>query len=191
MPRRKVAQPVQAWIELKADDPEAQSTLEVARSHLEAGRDLESVRRMRLFELSGKLPGGDDVASLLHRSTQFYNPHKESCTVRLTAEDPVPLAEGETAVLVVERGGDRRPAAERWWHHETGQRIEVREGVVWALRFRKPGLAPARELAELRDRAHGLLVNPHSQDGAVAPESVPLAWWTALPRAADSRGENA
>jgi hypothetical protein len=189
--RKKQAVPAQAWIELEAEDPEALSTLDVARAHLEAGRDLESVRRLRLFELSGRLPANDELADLLHRSTQFYNPHKEKCTVRREDEDPAPLRAGEWLVLVVERGGDRRPAAERWWHHETGKRIEVREGVAWALGFRRGGdEAAARGLAELKDRAHGLLCNPHFQDCVVAHGPIPLPLWATTPRA-EPQGESA
>ena len=189
--RRGAKHPVQAWVELKADDPEALSTLEVARSYLDAGRSLESVRRLRLFELTGKLPGADDVHALLQRSTQFLNPHKETCTVRADVTDPAPVANDEWVVLVIERGGDRRAAAERWWHHETGQRIEVREGVAWALKFKSGSEEKARGLAELRDRAHGLLVNPHFQDGVVAHGDLPLPLWSAASRAAEPRGETA
>lgn len=190
MARRK-SKPVQAWIELKADDPEALSTLDVARAHLPSGKDLESVRRLRLFELSGKLPDAEAVAELLRRSTQFLNPHKERCTVRVEAEDAAPLSAEEWAVLVVERGGDRRAAAERWWHHVTGQRIEVREGIVWALRFRRGGEAAARGMIELRDRAHGLLCNPHSQDYVITRGEIPLPMWSAVARAPEPRGESA
>lgn len=190
MARRK-GKPVQAWVELKADDPEALSTLDVARTHLPSGKDLESVRRLRLFELNGKLPGSEELADLLHRSTQFYNPHKEKCTVRAEAGDAAPIALDEWVVLVVERGGDRRGAAERWWHHETGQRIEVREGVAWALGFRRAGEAAARGMIELKDRAHGLLCNPHSQDCVVAHGVIPLPMWSAVARAPEPRGETA
>lgn len=191
MARRKANPPAQAWIELKADDPEALSTLDVARAHLPAGEGLESVRRLRLFELSGKLPAGDDLEELLHRSTQFYNPHKEKCTVRREAGDPAPVGEGEWVVLVVERGGDRRSAAERWWLHETGKRIEVREGIAWALRFRRtPEPAMVAGLVELRDRAHGLLCNPHSQDCATLHGEIPLSIWSAIPRAGETRGDS-
>ena len=190
MARRRGKQPVQAWIELKSDDPEALSTLEVARSYLAAGKGLESVRRLRLFELSGKLPHADDVAELLQRSTQFLNPHKETCTVRMDVTDPAPIANDEWVVLVIERGGDRRPAAERWWHHVTGQRIEVREGVAWALKWKTGSDEKARGLAALEDRAHGLLVNPHFQDSVVAHGDLPLPMWSAASRAAEPRGEN-
>jgi len=74
---------------------------------------------------------------------------------------PVPNP-GETLVLVLERGGERREGAERWWRHETGERVEVREAVVWALRFDPGGDAVARaaDLAVTHDRAHGLFANP-------------------------------
>jgi hypothetical protein len=166
----------QAWIVLKADDPEAVSAEGVARAHLPAGETLVSLRRMRLFELAGGLPGRDELAELLHRSTQFYNPHKERCVVRTDADDAPPLQPGERAALVWERGGERRAAAERWWHHETGKRIEVREGVVWAMRF-VGGDGRAAELTMLRDRRHGLLCNPHAQDCRLAEGEVPLPWW--------------
>uniref|UniRef100_A0A832I1S9 Uncharacterized protein n=1 Tax=Eiseniibacteriota bacterium TaxID=2212470 RepID=A0A832I1S9_UNCEI len=168
----------QAWILLHADDPEAVSALAVARAHLAAGRALAGLRRARLFELRGDLPGREELEDLLHRSTQFYNPHKERCLVRTSPEEPTPAAAGERILLVWERGGERRPAAERWWLHETGRRIEVREGVAWLLAL-EPG-APARAveaLAVVGDRAHGLLVNPHAQDHrATGPEGAFPCW---------------
>lgn len=184
MARRKAVQPVQAWVTLAADDPEAVSALGVARHRLAAGAALESLRRLRLFELSGRMPGALEIAERLHGSTQFYNPHKESCVVRVDQATAAPLGPGEWLVLVVERGGDRRPAAERWWLHETGQKIEVREGVAWALRFaRSAGAeAAARALADLEDRAHGLLANPHSQDAVVMGSDVPLPVWNRFAR---------
>lgn len=190
MARKSATRTAQAWIELQADDPEALSTLDGARAHLAAGRDLQSVRRLRLFELTGRLPAAGELDDLLHRSTQFYNPHKEKCMVRLSIEDPVPVRDGEWVALVVERGGDRRPAAERWWQHETGRRIEVREGVAWALAFRQGGdAATVRDLVELRDRGHGLLCNPHSQEGWVAHGEIPMPWWAAG-RGGEPRGGN-
>jgi len=170
---------VQAWIELRSADPEAVSALAVARAHLPAGRSLTSLRRLRLFELSGPLPLRAGIEKLLQGSIQFYNPHKERCAVRANEADPPPVAAGEQVVLVYERGEERRGAAERWWRHQTGRAIEVREGVAWVL-----GLAPdvtdpaalAEELTVLRDRRHGLLCNPHAQEYRIASDAVPLAW---------------
>jgi hypothetical protein len=175
---RAAARRVQAWIELRSEDPEATSALAVAVARLVTARGLESLRRFRVFELAGALPARATIEDLLHRSTQFYNPHKERCTLRLRIEDLPPLAKGESAVLVWDRGGERRPAAERWWLHETGRKIEVREGVAWAPRF-AGGSDPAdaiRELAVVRDRRHGLLCNPHAQESRIAFGEVPLPW---------------
>ncbi len=174
-PARAVAQ---AWVELVAEDPEAVSALAVARARLAAGHALVTLRRARVFELSGVLPAREEIADLLHRSTQFYNPHKERCTLRLEASEPAPLGADERAVLVTERGGERRPAAERWWRHQTGSRIPVKEGVAWVLGFAAGEETDARaaELGAARDRAHGLLFNPHAQDGRVAGPAVPLPW---------------
>lgn len=178
MAKRKMAV-AQAWVTLHADDPEAVSALGVARAQLEGGAEIEGLRRLRVFELRGPLPGRRELEALLHRSTQFYNPHKEGCALRFSDEDEAPLRPGERVALVWERGGERRAAAERWWLHETGKRIEVREGVAWAIRCSaKRGAADrARQLVELRDRRHGLLCNPHSQDYRVADDGVPLPWW--------------
>ena len=167
----------QAWIELRTDDPDAWSALATARSRLAAGRTLAALRRFRLFELAGATPGRGALEDLLHRSTWFYNPHKERCTVRTAARDRTPLDAAEVAVLVVERDGERRGAAERWWRHETGATVEVCEATVWALRFEhgEDVAARAAELAELHDPGHGLLCNPHSQRWALA-ERPPLAW---------------
>lgn len=171
---RKVAQ---AWIELVAEDPEAASALEVARQQLAAGRHLARLRRIRLVELDGKLPARERLEALLHGSTQFYNPHKERCVVRLTADEPAPLHNGERAALVFERGGTRRAAAERWWQHETGDMVTVREGTAWVLAFDAGSEPDALEdLALVRGRRHGLLCNPHSQECRLAIDEVPLPW---------------
>lgn len=168
----------QAWVALQADDPEAQSALSVARAHLSAGSTLTALRRFRVFELAGALPDRARVEELLHRSTQFYNPHKERCQLRMELADPAPSRPGEPVVLVFERDGERRPAAERWWLHETGARVDVREGTAYVLRF-EPSLdsaAHAADLALLRDRRHGLFGNPNSQECAIATAEIPLRW---------------
>jgi hypothetical protein len=136
------------------------------------------LRRLRVFELRGALPDRAALEALLHRSIQFYNPAKERCTLRLDPLEAAPLAADEVGVLVLERGGERRPAAERWWKHETGTPAEIREGVAWALRLGAGALAgkAAGDLAILRDRGHGLLSNPHWQDAHVAAGKVPLPW---------------
>lgn len=170
----------QAWVVLLADDPEALSALAVARERLAAARHLTGMRRMRVFELAGPLPEVRDQEDLLHRSTQFYNPHKERCTVRSRAADPAPVEPTERVVLISERGGERRRAAERWWLHETGRSIEVREAVAWALAFEPPAdeAAAVRELVMLKDRRHGLLCNPYSQEARIAVDSIPFPWLT-------------
>ena len=167
----------QAWIELVAEDPEAFSALDVARQQLAAGRHLKRLRRIRLVELDGRLPARERLESLLHGSTQFYNPHKERCVVRLGADEPPPLADDEQVVLVFERDGTRRAAAERWWQHETGEAVAVREGTAWALAF-DPSPEPdaVDDLTLVRGRRHGLLCNPHSQECRMAGERVPLPW---------------
>ena len=175
MATRRTAKVAQAWIELLSDDPEAVSALSVARAHLPAGRGLSGMRRMRVFEIRGPLPGAREVEALLHRSTQFYNPHKERCVVRMTETEAPPLRAGEHAVLVVDRDGDRRAAAERWWLHETGSAVEVREGTAWAIATSSDGEA-IEDLSLVRGRRHGLLCNPHSQDCRVAGTSVPVPW---------------
>lgn len=176
--KRPVARTAQAWIEILSGDPEAQSALAVARAHLPAGRALRSLRRVRLFELTGALPERAAVEDLLHRSIQFYNPRKERCVVRASRADPAPLMAGERVVLVFDRDGGRRGAAERWWTHETGHDIEVREGVAWVLAF-EPGASAetaTEELALLRGRRHGLLCNPHAQECRIGSGAVPLRW---------------
>jgi hypothetical protein len=173
--RRSVSQ---AWVESLSDDPEAISALEVARHRLAAGARLSSLRRLRLLELRGPLPGRGEQEELLHRSSRFYNPHKERCVLRIGAEDPAPITADEQVVLVWERGGERRSTAERWWLHETGNQIEVREGVAWALTFetREPAADRARELALLCDRRHGLFCNPHAQEFRLAGGVIPIPW---------------
>ncbi len=172
-------QHAQAFVELRAEDPEAVSALAVARERLAAGRDLVELRRFRMFEISGAVLERLTLAERLHASSQFYNPAKERCVVRTEPADPAPTGPDEALVLVFERGGERREAAERWWRHDAGQRVEVREGVVWALRF-EPGAdaaARAAELAEARDRSHGLFANAHFQECRVcAGEPPPLDW---------------
>jgi len=171
----------QAWIELKADDPEAFSALWVVRHRLAAGGEVTGLRRFRLIELSGPLPTRPRVERLLHESTQFYNPHKERCHVRSTSRDPVPTSPGEHLVLVTERDGERMRSAERWWLHQTGREVEVREGIVWALSFGSPRAAARAQVADLavvRDREHGLLANPHCQEARSETGKPPLPWIT-------------
>ncbi len=98
--------------------------------------------------------------------------------LRLVETDPPPLSPGESAVLVVERAGDRRAAAERWWRHESDLGVEVREALVWALRFGAGELAQeqAAALAELRGPGQGLLCNPNSQAWAQVSGPPPLDW---------------
>jgi hypothetical protein len=177
--RKTAVTTAQAWIEPVSDDPEAVSALAVARERLPAGRALKRLRRLRLIELSGALPARAGLEGLLHRSIQFYNPHKERCAVRVTAGEAPPVAAGEHVVLVFDRGEERRGGAERWWRHETGREIEVREGTAWVMSFEALEPDPAgaaAELAVLRDRRHGLLCNPHAQEHRVATGTIPLPW---------------
>ena len=113
----------QAWIQTVTDDPEAFSALSVAQSRLPAGHGLTEARRARLFEIAGSIESRDALANRLHASTQFYNPHKERCTLRVHAADAVPAPHDARLVLVFERDGERRPAVERWWRHETGESV--------------------------------------------------------------------
>jgi hypothetical protein len=168
----------QVWVELKSADPEARSAFAVARARLAAGRKLSALRRFRVFELEGPLPDRERIAELLHHSTQFYNPHKENCVVRISAHEPAPVAAGDQLVLVTERGGERRPAAERWWHQECGDRVRVCEGLAWVLSFDtgEPGAERSRELAETVRRDRGLLSNPNSQDAKLSGPAVPMPW---------------
>jgi hypothetical protein len=174
--RRTATRVAQVWVSMKADDPEAISALAVARTRLAAGRELVALSRMRLIELRGSLPTRPRLERLLHGSIQFYNPHKERCLVRTTLRDASPASASQHVVVVTERGGERRLAAERWWLHETGSNIEVREGVAWLLEFAAGALAPLDDLITVRDRRHGLLCNPHSQDARTASGRLPLPW---------------
>ena len=174
---------LQCFIELRAEDPEAVSAFEVARARLAAGSRLRSVRRVRVFELSGVLPPRAEAEDLLHRSTRFYNPVKERCTLRASASEPAPFLPDEALVLVIDRGLERRTAAERWWKHETGAKVEVREGLAWALTF-EPGADAARAataLAAVEDRATGLLCNPHFQDWRPGDGAAPPWPWLGAP----------
>jgi hypothetical protein len=169
---------VQAWVELRSEDPEALSAAGVAGRRLDVARGLQGLRRVRVYELTGPLPAKRSVETLLHRSIQFYNPHKERCWVRTGARDPIPVRPGEVAVLIGDQGDERRPAAERWWQHQTGERIEVREGVAWLASFADGDpAANAEDLAVARDRHHGLLCNPHAQWHKLAAGKVPLPWF--------------
>jgi len=163
---------VQAWITLRADDPEAVSAALVARSAPGIGRGLVALERRRLIEIAGTPREDEQVAALLHGSTQFYNPHKEHCAV---GPGGGPDAARSVQAVVWERGGERRAAAERWWRHETGEDVEVREAVVWSARFDAgvDGATAMRELVELRDSRHGLLCNPWSQQSRISPQAPP------------------
>ena len=179
---------VQAWVELLADDPEAVSALQVARTRLRAGREIRSMRRLRLIELRGRVPTRPKLEKLLHLSTRFYNPHKERCDVRVSSRDRSPVAAAADVVVVTERGAERRPAAERWWRHETGQDIEVREGVAWVVEWER-GRGAVDDLVTLRDREHGLLCNPFAQEARTVRGKVPLPWITPAAEATDAGGE--
>jgi hypothetical protein len=168
----------QAWIELKTDDPAAVSALVVVRTRLDAGHGLVRLRRLRLIELRGALPSGASLEERLHASTWFYNPHKETCVVRTGVSQAAPIGTDEQALLVSERDNVRREAAERWWRHAFGRRIEVREAIVWALTFEE-GIDAARRAEELMcvtDYRHGLFANPHAQDCLHAVDGIPLPW---------------
>ena len=52
---------LQAFVELRSEDAEAQSAFDVARSRLGAGARLRSLRRVRLFELTGSLPARSEA----------------------------------------------------------------------------------------------------------------------------------
>jgi hypothetical protein len=181
---------VQAYVELRSEDAEANSVLAVARDRLEAGRALEGLSRYRLIEIVGSKLEPREVGERLHGSTQFYNPVKERCTVRVDAKMPAPVAPGDVLVLVYERGGERRESAERWWRREAGQRIEVKEGTVWALRFAPgaDGASAARELSVTKDRAHGLFANAHFQECRVRADGAPPLDWMTPKAARSTRG---
>lgn len=180
----------QAWVSLRSEDPEAASAFGVARERLAAARSLCELRRYRVFELRGALPATERLESLLHRSTQFYNPGKERCRVRRDTDECSPVRAGDVVALVAERGGDRRTAAERWWRHETGERIEVREGVAWVMRF-EPAAgseALAAELAIARGRDAGLFCNPNSQVVDVVAGPPPIERWPGTRRGRGGAG---
>ena len=169
---------VQAWIDPGLDDPQAFSAFAVARARLETGARLVSLERRRLVEVRGSAQPRRDLERRLHASTQFYNPHKERCMLRDDAAAPAPVPADAVLALVWERGGARRAAAERWWRRETGETVEVREGIVWAMRF-EPGAnagEAAADLAALRDRRHGLLAQPWSEELRLSGVRPPLAW---------------
>ncbi len=172
-PRVRVAQ---AWIELLAPDPAAVSALAVMRARLDAGGEVVTLKRMRLMELRGPLPTRPRLERLLDASSQFFNPHKERCILRNSGREPAPVPAGARVVVVTEREGDRRPAAERWWLHETGRDIEVREGVAWILEFSPGAGRSTADLVVLRDRRHGLLCNPLSEDHRIGSGRLPLPW---------------
>jgi hypothetical protein len=169
----------QAWVELNSADPSAQTALGAIRAHLPGGQRLLALRRARLFELRGGIPTRARLEDLLHRSAQFYNPHKERCVVRRTRRERLPVGPGDCTVLVWERDGARVRAAERWLEREAGRAVEVREGTVWVLSWdatlgEAERLEATRELALVRDRRHGLLANPNAQEAAVHAGPPPL-----------------
>jgi hypothetical protein len=175
---RGVRSVAQAWIETISDDPEAVSAFAVARRGLgETG--LQSLRRARLIELEGVLPPAAELAERLHDSTRFYNPNKERCHLRVSDADPSPLADGERAVLVFDRGGERREGAERWWKRVTGSAVRVREGTAWIVAGADGAAsdALAEQLTEVKDARHGLLCNPHAQEYRPAGKWIPVAWF--------------
>ena len=182
---RSAIRVAQAWIALQSEDPEAVSALAVARSRLAAGDEIAGLSRLRLIELRGPLPTRPRLERLLHGSIQFYNPHKERCSVRTTARETGPAMTGRHVVVVTERGGERRPAAERWWQNETGSRIEVREGTAWVIELAPDLGFVLDDLVTVRDRRHGLLCHPRSQEARVASGRIPLPWISPPPAEID------
>ena len=183
--RRTPMRVAQAWITLHSEDPEAVSAFAVARSRLAAGDEILIHSRLRLIELRGALPTRPRLERLLHGSIQFYNPHKERCELRTTAREAGPAMAGAHVVIVTERGGDRRAAAERWWLHETGACIEVREGTAWRIEIAPDSKLVLDDLITVRDRCHGLLCHPRSQEARVASGRIPLPWISPLLDAAN------
>jgi hypothetical protein len=178
---RAGAPAAQAWIELRSDDPSAVSALGIARTRLAAGNGLSGLRRWRLIEIQGRLPEPGALAARLHASTWFYNPHKESLVLRTLERDPAPLPPGWQALLVLERDGTRREAAERWWRHAFRSKVQVHAGTVWGLGF-EPGIdasVAASELLSVTDHLHGLFANPHAEWSAHANDGIPLGWISA------------
>lgn len=169
---------VQSWIVPVSEDPEAVSALAVARRFLGAA-ELRTLRRARLIEIEGVLPDAAVLAERLHDSTRFYNPNKERCHLRVTAADPAPLGPGERAVLVFDRGGERREGSERWWKRTVGGRIQVREGTAWIAEASDPAATASwlGALVDVRDARHGLLCNRHAQEARPAGDKVPLDWF--------------
>jgi hypothetical protein len=180
---------IQVWVEAIADDPEALSAFEVARRTLPPALRPKALRRMRLIEIAGVTGTSEELRARLHQSTQFYNPHKERCHLREAVEEGTPAAEEERLVLIHERGAERRTAAERWWRHATGDAVRVREALVWLVtpEVEESGDALLAELVDVKDRRHGLLCNPNSQDRALGTGAVPLPWIRAA-RARAPRG---
>jgi hypothetical protein len=148
------------------------------------------MRRLRLIELQGRLPTRPKLEKLLHLSTRFYNPHKERCDVRASLRDRPPAPASADVVVVTERGGERRSAAERWWRHETGQDIEVREGVAWVIEWER-GRGAIGDLVALEEREHGLLCNPFAQEARMVRGKVPLPWISPAVEGTNVEGEGA
>ena len=112
--------------------------------------------------------------------------------MRANAAAPAPFRAEESLVLVLDRGLERRPAAERWWRHETGGKVAVREGTAWALTF-EPGEDSARSaasLAAVTDRRHGLFSNPHFQDWRAGTGASPPWPWLTKKLASRTRKED-
>ena len=185
---RSATRVAQAWIALLSDDPEAVSALAVARSRLAAGDEIAGLSRMRLIELRGPLPTRPRLERLLHGSIQFYNPHKERCAIRTATRETGPAMAGRHVVVVTEKDGERRPAAERWWFRETGSCIEVREGTAWLIEIAPGSTFVLDDLITVRDRRHGLLCHPRSQEACVASGRIPLPWISPPPAEGDGTG---
>ena len=94
----------QAWIELAGSDPEAWSALSVARARLPAARGLESLRRWRLVELGGSLPGAVPISASFMRLGRRGS--AISCGICTTCISTRVLAPG--AAAKVKRASRRR-----------------------------------------------------------------------------------
>ena len=181
-------------VELRAEDPEASSALVVARERLDGGA--RAARAAALPRVrAARRAAGDATSSrsgcTARRSSTI--PAKERCVVRAGGRrSPSPVAgRARRSCWSSSAAASAGAAAERWWRHETGARVEVREGVVVGAAVRAGRGRARRSARSWRWRAtarHGLFCNPHFAGSGASSRGRAAARTGCAPGARRGRG---
>ncbi|MCC7495392.1 MAG: hypothetical protein IT204_23785 [Fimbriimonadaceae bacterium] len=165
---------IELTVALKIPDVTAVTARRTLQGRLGYGEQLADLRRADWWRLT-VAPAGDAALALgqelAERTNVFVNPTKHVYRCAQRAAAPAAPA-GCTAVGVLtgfldEATADLTLQALRGRLGYGDRVLAVQRGTLWTFHLRTTDLAAARDLAAAmtvsRDRATGLLVNPHSQ----------------------------